>query len=71
MQTKPLEQWNDNYLQNSLGAYLDGGRRCSLRWVMGAVRASSSSAHARMILETRFASYASTPQYKELMAQLA
>lgn len=65
---RSLEFYTDKYLRNSIRAYFEGASGCTLRWIEGVLR--STPGQARGILETRFAQYASTERYRDLIARL-
>lgn len=65
---RSLEDSTGRYLRNSIRAYFEGESGCDLRWISGVVR--SSPGLARAILESRFAQYASTERYRDLITRL-
>jgi hypothetical protein len=67
MNVRSIAESNNRYLRNSIRAYFE--ERCNLRWVEGVLRASSQPAEARAIIESCFADFSKTEQYRSLIDQ--
>jgi hypothetical protein len=68
MKMPSVENTAEKRLRNLVFAYLEGEPSCDLRWVEGCI--GPARAEVREVLETRFAQYATTDRYRELMARL-
>ena len=68
MEVHSVKDVAEKRLRNLVFAYLEGEPSCDLRWLEGCV--GPARAEVREVLETRFAQYATTDRYRELMARL-
>jgi hypothetical protein len=68
MKVRSVKDIAEKRLRNLVFAYLQGEPSCDLRWVEGCI--GPARAEVRQVMETRFAQYASTDRYRELMARL-
>ncbi len=69
MHVRSVEDSLDRYLRHSIRAYLTGEPGCSLNWVQGVFRASSTPEQARTLLMS-FTQQASSQQYRNLLDRL-
>lgn len=72
MRVCSIEVATHNYIKNSIRAYFEGQRGCTLRWIVGLINhaADGSREQARLIMETRFGQYAGSQLYQDLMGAL-